>query len=88
MTVTIVPVENPERVRAELREFKRLNAQLRAHEDELSTLYPNEWIAYVDGQIFHARELRDLLAVLREQGLDPAGTPYKYIATDLPPLIL
>jgi hypothetical protein len=87
MTVTIVPVEDPERVRAELREFKRQDEALQTREPELSAAYPNEWVALHDDRVFHAPDLAELLSELESAGLDPAHTAVAYLAIDLPPML-
>lgn len=88
MAITVVPVEDPERVRAELREFKRDGADLRARLDELQQQYPDQWVSMKDGRLFHAAELDAMFAEMRLAGVDPATAPRWYLATDPPALVL
>ena len=88
MTVTIVPVEDPERVRAELEEFRRDIDELRAREEALAVEYPDRWVAWKDGRLFHAVELDTLFAQLRRAGVDPGTAPRRHFATNKPFLVL
>ncbi len=88
MAITVVPVEDPEGVRAELEEFRRDNRQLNARLAALEAEFPNQWVAMKDGRLFHAAELDALFAEMRLAGVDPATAPRHYFATDLPAMIL
>jgi hypothetical protein len=86
--VTVCRPDNPEQIRRDLEAYRRDSESLRSRLGELRGHHAGEWVAVHAGQVYHAAELDALLAALRLDGIDPAGAPRVYLATDAPVLIL
>ncbi len=76
-----LPPEEEERLLADLRRFSRDSRQLASMREELLKEYDGQWTAMYEGRFFHAPDVDAILAVLREEGIDPAVAVVKFLTS-------
>jgi len=79
-----LPPEEEARQLEELRRFSRDSRLLASMREDLLKEYDGQWTAMYEGRFFHASDHDAILAVLRENGVDPAGAVVKFLTSQPP----
>ena len=79
-----IPPEELHRRLERLRQFGRDARLLASMREELLLRHDNEWTAMHEGRFFHARDLDEILAMLRSANIDPAQAVVKYLTSEPP----
>lgn len=81
-------MENGKTIQASLRAYTRRWRELHSRWNELVEAYPDQWLAYYDGDMAVGGTLEQLLVVMDQRGFPRGETPIEFMETKPMEMIL